>query len=74
MSKVKYIGMVTGIVLILIGFLVYYFRPLAHCAWYNIFCQGGSLLITPIFVLISVILTIVGVIILIISAIKSLRR
>ncbi len=74
MTKVKYTGLISGIVLIIIGFLVYYLRPLSNCAWWNIFCQGGSLLITPIFLILSIILTILGVIILIISSIKSLRR
>lgn len=50
-----------GLFLIILGFLIWIFRPLSHCNWYNIFCQAGSLVITPIFVIIAIILIIAGV-------------
>jgi|GEM_PF-5177251 len=51
-----------GIIYIVLAGLIYYFRPLQDCSWWNIFCKGGSMALTPIFLLISLILLIVGVI------------
>ena len=52
---------ILGLILIAVGYFIYALRPLSHCAWYNIFCTAGSLLITPIFVIASMILILIGV-------------
>lgn len=51
-----------GIIFILLAGIIYYFRPLQTCSWWNIFCHAGSMALTPIFLLISLILLVVGVI------------
>jgi len=51
---------ITGFILILLGFLIWTLRPLAKCAWYNIFCNTGSLLISPIYLILSAALAVGG--------------
>lgn len=50
-----------GLGLIVLAAIIWGFRPLQDCAWWNILCEGGSILITPIFVVISVTVLIFGV-------------
>ena len=50
-----------GLFLIALGMLIYYFRPLQSCLWWNLLCHAGALAITPIFVILAVILIIAGV-------------
>lgn len=61
-NKVFTSGRIIGIILMIAGFLVWAFRPLQECAWWNIFCQGGSLILAPLFLIITLVLVIVGVI------------
>lgn len=53
---------IVGFVLIILSILLWFFRPFTDCKWYEIFCHGGSLLITPVIVIICAILLIVGII------------
>lgn len=62
LGKVFTVGRIIGLVLLLAGFLVWYFRPLAHCSWWNLLCWSSSALISPIFLILSIILVIIGVI------------
>ena len=55
-------GIFEGLIYILIGFLIFYLRPFNDCHWYNIGCQVGGTLITPIFLVLMIILIIVGVV------------
>lgn len=68
-SKNKYFGanQITGLVLIALSAVLWYFRPASDCQWWQLFCHGASLIITPIFLVICGILLIVGII-------KLLRR
>lgn len=50
-----------GIILIVISLVIWNFRPLSSCMWYNLFCQAGSFIISPIFLVLSILLAIVGV-------------
>jgi len=51
-----------GVILIILAGLIYYFRPLQTCSWYNIFCHAGSTVLTPIFLLASFIIFVIGII------------
>lgn len=57
--KNKYI---IGALSIILGILVYSFRPAASCAWYEFGCKAGGLFTSPIFLVISLILIIFGVV------------
>lgn len=49
-----------GIAAIAAGIAVYAFRPAASCKWYEIFCNAGGLVTSPIYLIISLILIIGG--------------
>lgn len=51
----------TGLFIIVIGFLIWMFRPFQECAWYQIGCKSGSFFTAPIFIILSIIVIIVGV-------------
>jgi len=51
---------IAGLVVIASGLGIYYFRPAAHCNWYNIICVTGGLLTSPIFFIIALVLIIAG--------------
>jgi hypothetical protein len=51
-----------GVIFIILAGLIYWFRPLQNCAWWNIFCNLGTTVLTPIFLLVSLVLFLVGII------------
>jgi threonine/homoserine/homoserine lactone efflux protein len=53
---------IVGLVLIGLSFLIWFLRPFSSCKWWQIFCSGTSLVVTPIFMIICAILLIVGVV------------
>ena len=61
MVEQKKLRKTSGIFLIVLSLTIYYLRPLQNCDWWNIFCSVGSLLFTPIFIIISIILLMLGV-------------
>lgn len=58
---------IVGLVLIALSALLWYFRPASSCQWWQLFCHGANLILTPIFLIICAILLIAGII-------KLLRR
>ena len=47
--------------IIALSILVWLFRPFQACKWYEIGCQAGWTLVTPIFLIVAGILFIIGI-------------
>lgn len=50
-----------GLLMIAVSFLIWILRPLSNCEWYQLGCRSGSLLITPIFLTLSIIVLVMGI-------------
>lgn len=50
-----------GTGLIVLGYLVWQFRPFTDCVWWNPFCNIGSVATAPIFLILSLVLIVAGI-------------
>lgn len=61
MKKIFGTNQIVGLVLIGLSALIWFFRPL-QCKWWQLFCQGASVFVTPVIMIICAILLIAGVV------------
>ena len=50
-----------GLLLLGLSFLVWYMRPLNNCSWWNILCKTGGVVISPIYMIATVLLLLGGI-------------
>ena len=51
MAKIDFQNRIFGVALILIGLLVYHFRPGTFCQWYEVTCKFSALFTPPLFLI-----------------------
>jgi hypothetical protein len=60
--KERNINKIFGILIIVLGLIIWSFRPLQSCSWWNLLCHAASPFVTAIFLAITGLLIIIGII------------